>query len=199
MCFHSKQTKKAVKIENRFNAKFEDISSFTPSDHYNGFEFPKTPVITNDDTKTIQLMQWGLVPHWATNDWNRSYTLNARIETIDQKPAYRDAVENRCIILVDGFYEWKHIGGQKLKYDIGFSNELFAFAGLFSEHESIKTYTIITTEAKGVMREIHNTKLRMPVALKDTLEIDNWLYKNEVDPRFDFTATPLDTIQQTLF
>ena len=199
MCFHSKQTKKAKQIENRFKAKFEAIKSFTPTNHYNGFEFPKTPVITNEDEKTIQMMEWGLVPNWADTDWNRTYTLNARIETINEKPSFKDSIDKRCIILVDGFYEWQHIGKQKVKYEIGFDNELFAFAGLFSENESNKSYSIITTEAKGIMREIHNTKLRMPIALKDDDEISNWLNNNEVNPRFDFTAITKDSFQQSLF
>ncbi|WP_179318810.1 SOS response-associated peptidase [Winogradskyella helgolandensis] len=199
MCFHSKQSKKAQQIENKFNAKFETNNDFAPTNHYNGFNFPKTPLITNDDSTTIQMLNWGLVPQWANQNWNKSYTLNARIETIEDKPAFKDVIENRCIILVDGFYEWQHVGKQKIKYEIGFENELFAFAGLYSEFENIKTYTIITTEAKGIMREIHNTKLRMPIALKEDIEIENWLVKKEVKPRFDFTAIALDQIQPTLF
>lgn len=199
MCFHSKQSKTAQQLENRFKAKFEPNHNFTPTNHINGFNFPKTPVITNEDVNTIQMINWGLVPYWANENWNKTYTLNARLETLEEKPAFRDVTENRCIILVDGFYEWQHIGKQKIKYEIGFSNELFAFAGLFSEYKNSKTYAIITTEAKGIMREIHNTKLRMPIALKDDLEIQNWLTKKQVKPRYDFTAIALDQIQPTLF
>jgi putative SOS response-associated peptidase YedK len=199
MCFHSKLTKNAQQLEHRFNATLETNANFTPTDHYNGFSFPKTPVITNADLQTIQMFTWGLVPHWADANWNKTYTLNARLETLEDKSAFRDVTENRCIILVDGFYEWQHIGKQKIKYEIGFNHQLFAFAGLFSDYKNTKTYSIITTEAKGIMRTIHNTKLRMPVALKDNSEIENWLFNKEVNPRFDFTATALDTIQQTLF
>ena len=62
-----------------------------------------------------------------------------------------------------------------------------------------KTYTIITCEAQGIMREIHNSKLRMPIVLKTNDELNNWLTKNELNPRSDFTAFPLDPIQKTLF
>jgi len=90
-------------------------------------------------------------------------------------------------------------GNQKIKYEIGFNNELFALAGLFDVNGSYKSHTIITTEAKGVMREIHNTKLRMPIALKTTFQVNNWLDGNDEVGSFDFTTVPLDTIQPTLF
>lgn len=199
MCFQSKQSKKAQQIEHRFNAKFENVDEFKPSSHYNGFQFPKTPVITNQNQNNIEMVHWGLVPEWANQDWNKSYTLNARVETLEEKPAFRNYLDNRCIILVDGFFEWQHRGKQKVKYEIGFNNELFAFAGLYSEIEGTKTYTIITTEAQGIMREIHNSKLRMPIALKTDNELQNWLEKKELKPRTDFTALPLEPIQQTLF
>ena len=138
MCFHTKQSKKAQQIEHRFKANFENIDAFTPTLHYNGFQFPKTPVITNQDMKTIEMLNWGLVPEWSNQDWNKTYTLNARVETIEKKPAFRNYLENRCIILVDGFFEWQHIGKQKVKHEIGFNGELFAFAGLYSSYEHTK-------------------------------------------------------------
>ncbi|MEL4306911.1 SOS response-associated peptidase [Joostella sp. CR20] len=199
MCFHSKQSKKAQQVEKRFKAKFKNEQEFSPTRHYNGFNFPKTPIITRQDVDTIEMVQWGLVPEWANNDWNKTYTLNARLETINEKPAFKDSLENRCIILVDGFYEWQHRGSQKIKYEIGFNDELFAFAGLYSEFENNKSYTILTTEAMGVMREIHNSKLRMPVALKTDIELKDWLENSKLNPRADFSTNPLDFIQPTLF
>lgn len=195
MCFHSKLTKQAQQIENRFNAKFENITEFKTTSHYNGFNFPKTPIITNKDQSKIELFNWGLKPDWANNDWNKSFTLNARIETLKEKPAFKNYTENRCIILVDGFYEWQHQGKSKIKYEIGFNNKLFAFAGLYSNN----TYTVITTEAKGVMREIHNTKLRMPFSLKSDNDFSDWLNGKDILPQYDFTTTSLDYIEPTLF
>ena len=195
MCFHSKLTKQAQQIENRFSAKFENIPEFKTTSHYNGFNFPKTPIITNKDQSKIELFNWGLKPDWANNDWNKSFTLNARIETLKEKPAFKNYTENRCIILVDGFYEWQHHGKSKIKYEIGFNNKLFAFAGLYSNN----TYTIITTEAKGVMREIHNKKLRMPFSLKSDNDFSDWLNGKEITPQYDFTTTSLDYIEPTLF
>jgi putative SOS response-associated peptidase YedK len=199
MCFHSKQSKAAQTIENKFNAKFENAKLYEPSLHYNGFDFPKTPIITNEDSSVIQMVNWGLLPHWANADFDKTNTLNARLESLNDKKSFRNITENRCIVLVDGFYEWQHIGKQKLKYEIGFNNELFAFAGLFDSNNSTKTYTIITTEAEGIMVDIHNSKLRMPFALKTDIDFENWLTCRNVKPFFDFTTNPKVFKQISLF
>ena len=118
MCFHSQQSQSAQTLEHRFNAKFENSSLFKPG-IYNGFEFPHTPVITNTEPHKIQLFQWGLIPFWAKDDSIKKFTLNARIETIAEKPAFRNVVNNRCLILADGFFEWQWLdekGKRKQKY-----------------------------------------------------------------------------------
>jgi putative SOS response-associated peptidase YedK len=172
MCFHSKQSKSAQELKHRFKAKFENEALFQPN-VYNGFQFPKTPVITNKQKDIIKFFQWGLIPFWAKDDSIKKNTLNARIETINEKPAFRNSVNNRCLILADGFFEWQWLdekGKQKQKYILTLPNEeAFAFAGLFNEWtdkqtgEIINTYTILTTEANELMSKIHNTKKRMPV------------------------------------
>lgn len=191
MCFHSKQSKSAQELKNRFKATFENEALFQPT-IYNGFQFPQTPVITDKQPNTIQLFNWGLIPFWAKDDSIKKNTLNARIETIHEKPSFRNAVNNRCLILADGFYEWQWIddkGKQKQKYLITLSNdELFAFAGLWSEWtdkqtgEMLNTYTILTTDANHLMAEIHNTKKRMPVIVaneNDWLNGQQLIMKNE--------------------
>ena len=174
MCFHSKQTKSAQELEHRFDAKFEKAENYVPS-IYNGFTFPQTPVITNKEENKIQLFNWGLIPHWAKDDSIRKNTLNARSETIHEKPSFRQVVNNRCLVLSDGFFEWQWLdekGKKKQKYEITLpSNELFAFAGLWSEWvdkttgELINSYAILTTEANETMSRIHNSKKRMPMIL----------------------------------
>lgn len=183
MCFHSKQSKSAQELKLRFKAKFENEEEYQPT-QYNGFQYPKTPIITNEKNNTIQLYNWGLIPHWAKDDSIKKFTLNAKSETIHEKPSFKNAVQNRCLILIDGFYEWKWLdakGKNKQKYLITLpNNEAFAFAGLYSHWldknngEITKTYTILTTEANELMSEIHNTKKRMPIILSPTNEI-NWL------------------------
>lgn len=174
MCFHSKQTKKAVELEHRFRARFEKPEAYQPS-IFNGFQFPQTPVITNDKPELISMLHWGLLPHWAKDKGIRKNTLNARIETIAEKPSFRQVIHQRCLVLVDGFYEWQWLdpaGKAKQKYEIGLADhEAFALGGLWSQWtdketgELLTTYAILTTEAKGLMAEIHNSKHRMPVII----------------------------------
>lgn len=175
MCFYTTQTKNAIEVENRFNAKFKNISIFSTSEIYNGFTFPQTPVITNNNPLIIDFYYWGLIPFWAKTDEIRKNTLNAKIETLSEKPSFRICMNNRCLIIVDGFFEWQWLdnkGKQKQKYKITMPDySLFAFGGLWSEWvnketgEIIKSYTIVTTEANQLMSEIHNTKKRMPLIL----------------------------------
>jgi len=188
MCFHSKQSKSAQELKQRFKANFKDEHLYQPS-IYNGFQYPKTPIITNKQPNEIQLFNWGLIPFWAKDDSIKKNTLNARIETINEKPSFRNSVNNRCLVLADGFYEWQWLdekGKQKQKYELTLpDNELFAFAGLYSEWvdkstgEIINSYTILTTEANELMSKIHNTKKRMPVILSADNE-KNWLHGHDL-------------------
>lgn len=184
MCFHTIQTKLALQIEKRFNAKIKDKHEFAPHEHINGFEFPKTPIITNEHPEIIEHYNWGLIPHWAKNDEIKAWTLNAKIETVAEKPSFRDVVSQRCLVIANGFYEWQWLdsaGKNKVKYEIRIDNDkLFAFAGLYSQWrdnitgEVKNTYTIVTTEANELMSEIHNIKKRMPVILRPEDEY-KWL------------------------
>ena len=184
MCFHSKQSKAATEVQNRFNAKIDNISLFSPQETINGFNFPLTPIIIDEAPGIITHYNWGLIPFWSQNEDIRKLTLNAKIETLDEKPSFRNSVNKRCLVIANGFYEWQWLdtkGKVKNKYEIGIGNEdLFAFAGIYSQWEDIttgsirNTYAIITTEANQLMAEIHNTKKRMPVILKQEDE-KKWL------------------------
>ena len=195
MCFYQKLDKKPQQIEKKFNAQFKFFQDYKPNAIINGFDFPKTPVIKASDKFTIEMLQWGLVPHWANEEWNKAFTLNARVETIQEKPAFKNVAQNRCLVLTNGFYEWQHQGKIKTKFEIGFDDELFAFGGIYDE----ETYSIVTTEARGIMHEIHNTKHRMPIALKTDEEMKAWLNGDFVEGRTDFTTINLDPLQLTLF
>jgi putative SOS response-associated peptidase YedK len=199
MCFHTKQSQQAQALETRFKAKFEKPNLFLPTSHFNGFSFPKTPVITNENRQKIEMIQWGLLPQWANQDFDKTNTLNARIETLSEKKSFRNCINNRCIILVDGFFEWQQIGAKKRKYEIGINNKAFAFAGLFDINNNCKTYTIITTQAQGIMVDIHNTKKRMPVVLNTDSQFDDWLFNQKVNPFYDFTTVPGLFKQNILF
>lgn len=183
MCFHSKQTKDAQTLENRFKAKFKD-KNVTLAKEYNGFQYPQTPVITNTAPELIQMYSWGLIPHWAKDESIRANTLNAKMETISEKPSFRDVIHNRCLILADGFYEWQWLdskGKNKQKYEISLpEHQAFAFAGLWSQWTNPTTkelhfsYSILTTEANELMSTIHNSKKRMPLIVAKEYE-QNWL------------------------
>lgn len=190
MCFHSKQTKLALEVENRFNAKIEKAELFQPQVIINGFNFAKNPIITDDKPNIIQHYNWGLIPSWAKDEDIKKMTLNARIETIDEKPSFRNSINKRCLVIANGFYEWQWLdskGKNKIKYEIGIGNDdLFAFAGLYSQWinnatgEIKDTYTIVTTQANELMAVIHNTKQRMPIILKPEDE-NKWLNHNPID------------------
>jgi len=184
MCFFSRQTQKAVVLEKRFNAKVKNQAKYSTSDYYNAFEYPETPIITNTEKTVIQFYNWGLIPEFSKDLSIKKYTLNARFETLNQKPSFKNSLNNRCLIITDGFYEWKWLtetGSKKQKYLITqTNNEIFTFAGLYSNwyysetNTIINTYTIITTEANKLMSQIHNSKKRMPLILKKEDEI-KWL------------------------
>ena len=130
-------------------------------------------------------MRWGLIPHWAKDPKIGSRMINARAETVAEKPAFRDALRRRrCLVLADGFYEWQRSGRAKRPMRIVMrSGEPFAFAGLWSvwtdqQSNRIPSCAIITTEANDLLRPIH---YRMPVILPRDLE-DLWLDANVDDP-----------------
>lgn len=184
MCFFCRQTKKAVELEHRFKAEILNPEGFRSNNRYVAFEYPKTPVILGQNKDVIQQIQWGLIPYWAKNDNIKKYTLNARIETVTQKPSFKNSINNRCLVITDGYYEWQWLdskGNKKQQYLITLpNNEAFAFAGLWSEWtdkmsgEIIKSYTVLTTEANEQMAEIHNSKKRMPIVLTKETEKE-WL------------------------
>jgi len=135
------------------------------------------PVILNATPEEISLVRWGLVPGWAEGP-NMKYTMiNARAESLREKPMYRGLVRRkRCLIIADSFYEWKKEGKTKQPFRIMLENEgLFCFAGLWDHWErdgnEITSCTIITTDANRLVRPIHD---RMPVILPREREGD-WL------------------------
>lgn len=183
MCFHSKLSKSAQELKNRFKASFENEEAYQAA-IYNGFQHPKTPVITNKQPSTIQLFDWGLIPPWAKDTSIQKSTLNAKIETLHEKPSFKNVMHNHCLVLADAFYEWQWLddkGKNKQKYELTLpNNEAFAFAGIWSQwhnpatNEWMNSYSILTTEANELMGRIHNTKKRMPVIIAPENEQD-WL------------------------
>ena len=142
--------------------------------------------VTNDGERRAGYMRWGLIPFWAKDAKIGYRMINARGETVAEKPSFRTALrKRRCLILADGFYEWQKLGGkQKRPMRIVLkSGEPFAFAGLWEtwkdpEGEMVKSCTIITTAANDFLQPIHD---RMPVILPRESE-SFWMDKDVEDP-----------------
>jgi putative SOS response-associated peptidase YedK len=134
---------------------------------------PSQPILAlpNDGTKKADFFVWGLIPSWAKEPSIGARMINARAETLAEKPAFRSAYKyHRCLIFADGFYEWQARPGSKSKVPHFIrlkSGAPFAFAGLWEHWQSadgseIRSAAIITTEPNELMASIHN---RMPVIL----------------------------------
>lgn len=123
-------------------------------------------------------MRWGLIPHWAKDSSFGSRLINARSETVSQKPAFRRAFQRaRCLVPADGFFEWKKSeSGNKEPMRITMKHgTLFAFAGLWEKWmdatgNAVYSFTILTTHPNEKMRRLHH---RMPVILKES---DEWIW-----------------------
>jgi len=185
----------SVQISKRYQRPIVTPELFTPSDKINGFAHPNMPVIASDQPDVMGMASWGLLPHWSTDRNFRKNTLNARIETVESLPSFRDCTENRCLIPASCFYEWRHEGTKKIPYVIvNQETELFSFAGIYSDWTDaatqtvLRTYTILTTAANETMQYIHNTKMRMPVVLQVADE-EKWLGGAAIDQfAFPYTA-----------
>jgi len=131
-----------------------------------------------DGRRELVLLRWGLIPHWADDPAIGNRLINARAESVAVKPAFRESFRRRrCLVVADGFYEWKKEGGRKQPYLIRLkSGDPFGFAGLWSvwrgaEGERLETFTIITTEPNALCARLHN---RMP-AIVGPEDQDLWL------------------------
>jgi len=203
MCYNTKLTRKAAEIEKRFKADLVVQNELQLSEQISGFNFPKTPVITKDFPNSIHFYNWGLIPSFSQNNEIRQYTLNAKIETLSKKRSFEEYIENRCLVIVNGFYEWKWHdtkGRNKEKFLIGLKNEtLFALAGIYASwknpvtDELVNSYSIVTTEANELMSEIHNIKKRMPVILTPENETQ-WLDGSELS---NFTKVEANLIAES--
>jgi putative SOS response-associated peptidase YedK len=183
-------------LEKRFKAKFDSSIPFPKIYSVSGFSKPHLPIITNEDLNRIQIFKWGLIPHWVKDEKTakkiQTRTLNARAESIHEKTSFRSIIKKqRCLVLADGFFEWRHYKGQSFPYYIRIKNhESFALAGIWNKwtnptnQKNLKTYSIITTKANPLLQKVHNKRKRMPVLLqrkdeKKWLNID--LQKEEID------------------
>lgn len=187
MCFTisvEKKTKEAIRKYLNANKGVQSDIDFD-DDYFlvSGFAHPKLPIIKQGK---IELSEWGLIPSFAYSDemardiWEK--TLNARSDTIHEKRSYKSSIKNqRAILVVDGFFEWKHEGNTKIPYYVfPKDNTVFSFGCIYNlwtnkrTGESVDTFSIITTDANPMMEVIHNSKKRMPLILSKS-DISTWV------------------------
>lgn len=158
----------AVEIKPRYNiAPTQEIAAIRNTGEGQG------------DERELVMLRWGLVPFWAKDPSIGNRMINARAETVAEKPSYRAAFRHRrCVVLADGFYEWRRENDSKTPYFISLaSDEPFALAGLWENWtdkatgESLQTTTLITTEANEFMQPLHH---RMPVIVQSDAA-NEWL------------------------
>jgi putative SOS response-associated peptidase YedK len=199
MCYSNSSTSKNIDLSKKYGKKILAGMDETPIYFASGFSFPTWRIVTQEDT--LQSMNWGLIPSWfKEHDYKEiaSLTLNARLETADEKASFKHLVNRQmCIVPSNGFFEWQTIGKEKIPYFIYPTHgNILSMAGLFDQwHDPLtgilkKTFTILTCPANELMAEIHNSKKRMPVLLKPEQEMD-WL-QGKLD--LDILRNPVDSI-----
>ena len=190
MCGRFVQASAPTLLTEHFDVDEILLEDEPPAPHYN--VAPRMEVLTvleRDDRRLMGPMRWGLVPSWATDLAIGDRLINARAETLTEKPAYRYAFERRrCIIPADGFYEWQTlVGGKKHPmYIHARSGAPLAFAGLAETWRDrddptapwVRSCAVVTTNANATLAPIHD---RMPVML-DALDWDLWLDRAVTEP-----------------
>jgi putative SOS response-associated peptidase YedK len=159
-------------------------------------------VVEENGARQFRPMRWGLIPAWAKDRAIGYRTINAKCETVAEKPAFRGAFrKRRCLVPASGFFEWRKEGKKRFPILLRPRSGLFAFAGLWEtwhgEDQPLDTFTIITTEANELVRPVHD---RMPVALHKE-NFPAWLDVNDGDvmsllrpyPADEMTAVEVDT------
>jgi putative SOS response-associated peptidase YedK len=175
--------KDAKDVYERFDT-YNELSDFKL--RYNIAPGQRNPVITRHSPNEISRMVWGLIPHWAKDDSFKFKTISARVEGIETKLVYRKPFRmQRCLVPATGFFEWNKTQTPSQPYYFKLkSGELFAFAGLYDQwfdpktSKEVQSYTIITTQANGVVGKVHQ---RMPVILLKEDE-EEWLNPDIIKP-----------------
>ena len=186
-------------LELRYAARFPSTWMSTPVYYINAFTIPYHPIILNEEPDVFHLMQWGLIPFWVKTledaEKIRMQTMNARSETLFEKPSFRHATQHRrCLIPADGFFEWRQYHGKNYPYYVRLKNEeIFSIAGIYEKwtpkesDETIETFSVITCDANPLMQKLHNKKKRMPVILSKNDErkyLDKELTKTDIESFF---------------
>lgn len=200
MCGRFVLTADGETIQTAFN--LDDVPESLPP-RFNIAPSQPIAVITNENPKVLTFHKWGLVPSWAKDVAMGNKMINARSESVEEKPAFRAAFRRRrCLIPATGFFEWQQRDGKKVPMFAHMKdNSVFAFAGLWEvwhspEGDELRTVTILTTEPNALMADIHN---RMPVILPTTA-YETWLAAGEQSPAdLKPLLKPFDADQMTAY
>jgi len=186
MCYATTLRKTEKVIEERFNANVSIPLLYKPFYYQSGFEHKNLFIITQDSPNEINPANWGFVPEFGkTNipDFYKQYnTLNAKSETVFTSNTFRESIiTKRCLIIADGFFEPHHFNEVSYPHFCHLkSDELFAFAGIYSEIDNdVFSCSILTTKANDFFEQIHNKKKRMPIVLDKQFEKE-WL-RNDLE------------------
>ena len=181
MCGRFTLTLNPDELQQQFGLSEPPPTQLAP--RYNIAPTQAVAIIANNSDRKLELFQWGLIPSWAKDPKIGSKMINARAETLAEKPSFRTALKRRrCLVVADGFYEWKKTGSGKTPMYIQLKDgQPFGFAGLWEVWQSpedglIKTCTIITTTPNALLAQIHD---RMPVILPREA-YDTWLAPEEL-------------------
>lgn len=184
MCGRFTMTIDPTQLQEAF--PWADIPDDLPP-RYNIAPSQPVAVIPNTGDNVLTMYKWGLIPSWSKDPAIGDRMINARAETLSEKPSFRNAVRRRrCLILADGFYEWKQIPGMKSKQPVYLRlnpYRPFAFAGLWEiwnapDGSEVRSCTIITTQPNSLIEPIHN---RMPVILPPEV-YSQWLAPEDRQP-----------------
>lgn len=195
MCGRGSLNKTERELEEAFGATFysEDLERYNPLGHFNIAPTHWHPILTQGDPSHWQLFRWGLVPSWADSPQIGSKMINARLETVAEKPAFRKSLQDkRCIIPFDAFYEWQKRPDKTVPYRIFLADGgILGLAGLWSVWQSKAggdpwyTFTILTRAANQWMGPIHD---RMPVILDSNWQ--RWWLESDLPPAQLLEALP---------
>lgn len=184
MCGRFTRTENELSLQQRFG--FEDYSGALPEPSYNIAPSQDCPIVrVEEDRRVLSVMRWGLVPVWSKDAKSGYRMINARGETVAEKPSFKPLLgTRRCLVPASGFYEWQKPDKKtRIPFYFRLKDEgLFAFAGLWTvwhegKEDELHSFTIITTEANDLMETVHD---RMPVILHERDEarwLDPELYK----------------------
>ena len=178
MCGRKTISKDIASIITEMDIEEWEAHNYKPNYNITPTDF--SPVIVNDGKKKAKMMRWGLIPSWSKNEQIGSKMINARLETLLEKPSFSSLVHNqRCIVIADGYYEWAKPSNQPY-YIFDEKNKILPLAGLWTSWEdsnsnTLFTYTVITTTPVDNIKNIHN---RMPLILNHR-NMDKWLNHNK--------------------